>query len=126
MALISLRMFGGMRNPPVRGRRRGRATKNPARHAARASWRSFGEYALLKDSRYMSQAENRFAIKSLDSHGIAAAILPSAASLSARTSRDIVSRTGRFVAAKAKGGQDDDTFLSASAMVCRGVRQRSR
>jgi hypothetical protein len=30
------------------------------------SWRSFGEYALLEDSRYTSQAENRAAIKSLN------------------------------------------------------------
>jgi hypothetical protein len=31
-----------------------------------ASWRSFGEYALLKDSRYMSQAENSIIGKPLD------------------------------------------------------------
>jgi hypothetical protein len=44
------------KNTP-RGRARERATKNPARHAAR-SWCSFGESALLEDSRYRSQAEN--------------------------------------------------------------------
>src|SRR5215472_17645052 len=35
-----------------------RATKNPARSPARASRRSFGEYAFLEDSRYASQAQN--------------------------------------------------------------------
>jgi hypothetical protein len=35
-----------------------RATESPARCPARASRRSFGEYAFLEDSRYASQAEN--------------------------------------------------------------------
>jgi len=38
--------------------RRVRATKNPARCPARASRRSFGEYAFLEDSLYASQEEN--------------------------------------------------------------------
>jgi hypothetical protein len=40
------------------GRARGRATKNPARQSRPGFWRSFGEYALLEDSRYTSQAKN--------------------------------------------------------------------
>src|SRR5262245_23252450 len=35
-----------------------RATKSPERRAARAGWHSFGEYALLEDSRYASQRQN--------------------------------------------------------------------
>src|SRR5260221_190961 len=35
-----------------------RATKSPARCPARASRRSFGEYAFLEDSRYASQEKN--------------------------------------------------------------------
>src|ERR1700741_3104625 len=81
-------------------------SRNEKPGAARrpGSWRSFGEYALLEDSRYTSQAENSVAIKSLGSHGIAATMVPSASSLSTRTRRDIVSRIGRFEVAKAEGG----------------------
>src|SRR5215472_10477289 len=39
------------------GTRRQR-NKNPERRAARADWRSFGEYIFLEDSRYASQRKN--------------------------------------------------------------------
>jgi hypothetical protein len=38
--------------------RDGAHNKNPERRAARAGWRSFGEYIFLEDSRYASQREN--------------------------------------------------------------------
>jgi hypothetical protein len=56
----------------ARGRTRVRATKNPARHAARGFWRSFDEYAFLEDSRYASQAKNGLAVKSLNSRRMSA------------------------------------------------------
>jgi len=49
--------FCKTRNTPHAAGPRGRATKNPARHPARAFRRNFGEYVFLEDSRYTSQAE---------------------------------------------------------------------
>jgi len=49
--------FCKTRNTPHAAAPRGRATKNPARHPARAFRRNFGEYVFLEDSRYTSQAE---------------------------------------------------------------------
>jgi len=42
--------------------------KKPGAACRPGSWRSFGEYVFLEDSRYTSQAENRARIKSLSSH----------------------------------------------------------
>jgi hypothetical protein len=50
----------------ARGRTRGRATKKTGAACRPGSWRSFGEYVFLEDSRYTSQAENRAAIKFLN------------------------------------------------------------
>jgi hypothetical protein len=50
-------LFFLQKNTP-RGRARERAPKKSGAACRPGSWRSFGEYALLEDSRYMSQAEN--------------------------------------------------------------------
>src|ERR1700756_5913393 len=50
--------FYKTRNTPHAAAPRGRTTKTPARHPARAFRRNFGEYAFLEDSRYASQADN--------------------------------------------------------------------
>src|SRR5262252_250838 len=46
------------KNTPRAGAACAHATKSPARSPARASRRSFGEYAFLEDSRYACQAKN--------------------------------------------------------------------
>jgi len=45
---------------------RRRATKKPGAACRPGSWRGFGEYLFLEDSRYASQAENRAAVKSFN------------------------------------------------------------
>jgi len=45
------------KEPAARGRMRSRNEK-PGAARRPGSWRSFGEYALLEDSRYTSQTEN--------------------------------------------------------------------
>src|ERR1700751_2827009 len=59
MTVSCIFLFFCKHEKPARARpRRVRATKSPARCPARASRRSFGEYAFLEDSRYASQEEN--------------------------------------------------------------------
>src|SRR5262245_50461588 len=61
--------FGKMRNPP-RASARAVAQRKTRRGMPPRLLRSFGEYALLEDSRYTSQAENCIAIKPLNQQGI--------------------------------------------------------
>src|SRR6516225_11485291 len=66
MALISSVFscfFGKHEKPAVRGRTRGSRDKKPGAACRPGSWRSFGKYLFLEDSRYTSQAKNRAAIK---------------------------------------------------------------
>src|SRR6266516_2741183 len=70
MALISSvfsRFFCKHEKPAARPHPRARNEK-PGAACRPGSWRSFGEYAFLEDSRYTSQAENRAAIKSINQH----------------------------------------------------------
>jgi hypothetical protein len=53
--------------PAARGRTRGSRNKKPGAACRPGSWRSFGEYLFLEDSRY-TQAKNRAAIKSINQH----------------------------------------------------------
>jgi hypothetical protein len=65
--LRSLLYFPVFLQKPRRARPHARARNEKPGAACRpGSWRSFGEYALLEDSRYTSQAENRAAIKPLN------------------------------------------------------------
>src|SRR5215813_11966786 len=54
--------------PAARGRMRGSRNKKPGAACRPGSWRGFGEYLFLEDSRYTSQAENRAAVKSFNQH----------------------------------------------------------
>src|SRR5262245_43356401 len=69
MALISSVFscfFCKREKPAARGRTRGSRNKKPGAACRPGSWRGFGEYIFLEDSRYASQAENRAAIKSFN------------------------------------------------------------
>jgi hypothetical protein len=66
---FDLLIFSCKRQETRRARPHARARNEKPGAACRpGSWRSFGEYAFLEDSRYTSQAENRAAIKSLNQH----------------------------------------------------------
>jgi hypothetical protein len=58
MALISFVFFWKHEKHAARGRTRGPRNEKPGAACRPGFWRSFGEYALVEDSRYTSQAEN--------------------------------------------------------------------